>query len=129
MTSIPESHRDLLNEQVLTLGTISPGGGPQLSVVWFLAEGDTIKLSLNTRRQKVKNLQANPAASVIITGAANPYKYVEIRGDAEITPDDDYKFADEIGAKYGGADLRERDQPGDKRVVVTIRPAHVVTWG
>jgi PPOX class probable F420-dependent enzyme len=129
MTSIPESHRDLLNEQVLTLGTISPGGGPQLSVVWFLAEDDTIKMSLNTRRQKVKNLRANPAASVIITGAANPYKYLEIRGDVEITPDDDYKFADEIGAKYGGADLRERDQPGDTRVVMTIRPAHVVTWG
>jgi PPOX class probable F420-dependent enzyme len=129
MTSIPESHRGLLSEQVLTLGTISPSGGPQLSVVWFLAEGDTIKISLNTRRQKVKNMQANPAASVIITGADNPYKYVEIRGDAEITPDDDYKFADELGAKYGGADLRERDQPGDKRVVVTIRPAHVVTWG
>ena len=129
MTSIPESHRGLLSEQVLTLGTISPSGGPQLSVVWFLAEGDTIKISLSTRRQKVKNLQANPAASVIITGADNPYKYVEIRAEAEITPDDDYKFADELGAKYGGADLRERDQPGDKRVVVTIRPGHVVAWG
>jgi PPOX class probable F420-dependent enzyme len=128
MTSIPESHRDLLSEQVLTLGTISPGGGPQLSVVWFLAEGDTIKISLNTRRQKVKNLQANPACSVIITGNP-PYKYLEIRGEAEITPDDDYAFADTIGAKYGGADLRTRDEPGDKRVVVTIRPAHVVTWG
>jgi PPOX class probable F420-dependent enzyme len=128
MTSIPESHRDLLSEQVLTLGTISPGGGPQLSVVWFLAEGDTIKISLNTRRQKVKNLQANPACSVIITGNP-PYKYVEIRGEAEITPDDDYAFADTIGAKYGGADLRTRDEPGDQRVVVTIRPAHVVTWG
>jgi PPOX class probable F420-dependent enzyme len=128
MTSIPESHRDLLNEQVLTLGTISPSGGPQLSVVWFLAEGDTIKISLNTRRQKVKNLRANPAASVIITGNP-PYKYVEIRGEAEITPDPDYAFADKLGAKYGGADLRTRDQPGDTRVVVTIRPAHVVTWG
>jgi PPOX class probable F420-dependent enzyme len=128
MTSIPESHRDLLNEQVLTLGTISPNGRPQLSVVWFLAEGDTIKMSLNTRRQKVKNLEADPAASVIITGNP-PYKYVEIRGDAEIAPDPDYAFADELSAKYGGADLRTRDQPGDTRVVVTIRPAHVVTWG
>jgi PPOX class probable F420-dependent enzyme len=128
MTSIPQSHRDLLDEQVLTLGTISPGGPPQLSVVWFLAEGDTIKFSLNTRRQKVKNLRANPACSALIVGA-NPYKYVEIRGEAEITPDDDYAFADELGAKYGGADLRTRDEPGDKRVVVTIRPAHVVSWG
>jgi PPOX class probable F420-dependent enzyme len=127
MTSIPDSHRDLLSEQVLTLGTIGASGRPQLSNVWFLADGDTIKMSLNTTRQKVKNLQANPACSVIITGTP-PYRYLEIRGDAEITPDDDYEFADKIGAKYS-ADLRTRDQPGDKRVVVTIRPSRVITWG
>src|ERR1700756_871259 len=127
MTSIPDSHRDLLGEQVLTLGTIGSSGRPQLSNVWFLAEGDTIKMSLNTARQKVKNLQANPACSVIITGTP-PYRYLEIRGDAEITPDDDYEFADKVGAKYN-ADLRTRDQPGDKRVVVTIRPARVAAWG
>jgi PPOX class probable F420-dependent enzyme len=127
MTSIPDSHRDLLGEQVLTLGTLGSSGRPQLSNVWFLAEGDTIKMSLNTARQKVKNLQANPACSVIITGTP-PYRYLEIRGDAEITPDDDYEFADKVGAKYS-ADLRTRDQPGDQRVVVTIRPSRVVTWG
>jgi PPOX class probable F420-dependent enzyme len=127
MTSIPDSHRDLLNEQVLTLGTIGASGRPQLSNVWFLAEGDTIKMSLNTARQKVKNLQANPACSAIITGTP-PYRYLEVRGDAEITPDDDYEFADKVGAKYN-ADLRTRDQPGDSRVVVTIRPARIFAWG
>jgi PPOX class probable F420-dependent enzyme len=127
MIRIPSSHRDLLSEQVLALATIGPSGHPQLSNVWFLAEGDTIKMSLNTARQKVKNLQANPACSVIITGNP-PYRYLEIRGDAEITPDDDYEFADKVGAKYN-ANLRTRDQPGDTRVVVTIRPSHVVVWG
>jgi PPOX class probable F420-dependent enzyme len=127
MTSIPDSHRDLLQEQVLTLGTIGASGRPQLSNVWFLADGDTIKMSLNTARQKVKNLQANSACSVIITGTP-PYRYLEIRGDAEITPDDDYEFADKLGAKYN-ADLRTRDQPGDTRVVVAVRPSRVITWG
>jgi PPOX class probable F420-dependent enzyme len=127
MTSIPESHRDLLGEQFLTLGTIGATGRPQLSVVWFLAEGDTIKMSLNTTRQKVKNLIANPAASVLIAGTP-PYRYLEVRGEAEITPDDDYEFADKVGAKYN-ADLRNMDKPGEKRVVVTIRPTRVVTWG
>jgi PPOX class probable F420-dependent enzyme len=127
MTSIPDSHRDLLNGQFATLGTIGPSGRPQVSIVWFLAEGDTVKISLNTSRQKVKNLLANPAASVLIAGNP-PYRYVEIRGDAEVTPDDDYEFADKVGAKYG-ADLRSRDKPGERRVVVSIRPSHVVTWG
>ena len=59
---------------------------------------------------------------------ANPYRYVELRGDADIAPDDDYAFADKVGAKYS-ADLRENDKPGDTRVVVTVQPTRVHVWG
>ena len=125
MTGIPESHRDLLDSPVATLATIGPDGRPQLSEIWFLADSDTVALSLNTSRQKVKNLQRNPACTLFILDLAMPARYLEIRGDAEITPDDDYAFADRVGAKYGGADLRTRDKPGESRVVVTIRQARV----
>jgi PPOX class probable F420-dependent enzyme len=127
-TEIPESHRDLLGAQVGVLGTIGVSGRPQLSATWFLAAGDTVQISLNTARQKVKNLQADPKVSFLILDPGNPYRYIELRGDAEISPDDDYAFADQVGAKYGG-DLRDRDKPGETRVVVTIRPARVITWG
>jgi PPOX class probable F420-dependent enzyme len=110
------------------LGTIGASGRPQLSGVWFLTEDDTVKFSLNTARQKVKNLQADPKASVLIFDEQSPYRYLELRGDAEVTPDPDYTFADKVGAKYGGADLRERDNPGDTRVVVTIHPTRVFAW-
>jgi PPOX class probable F420-dependent enzyme len=125
---IPDSHKDLLGAQVGVLGTIGASGRPQLSATWFLAEDGTVKISLNTARQKVKNLRANPKASFLIIDPANPFKYVELRGEAEIAPDDDYAFADKVGAKYG-ADLRTMDKPGEVRVVVTIKPARVVTWG
>ena len=127
-TTIPDSHRDLLNGPVAVLGTIGASGRPQLSGTWFLADGDTVKISLNTARQKFKNLQVNPKCSVIIFDEKSPYRYVELRGDAEITPDDDYAFADKVGAKYG-ADLRTRDNPGESRVVITIHPKRVVAWG
>ena len=125
---IPDSHKDLLNAQIGVLGTIGTSGRPQLSATWFLADGETVKISLNTTRQKVKNLRAEPKVSFLIFDPANPYKYVELRGDAEITPDDDYAFADQVGAKYG-SDLRDRDQPGETRVVVAIKPTRVVAWG
>ena len=125
---IPDSHKDLLNAQIGVLGTIGVSGRPQLSATWFLADGETVKISLNTTRQKVKNLRAEPKVSFLIFDPANPYKYVELRGDAEITPDDDYAFADQVGAKYG-SDLRDRDEPGETRVVVAIKPARVVAWG
>ena len=128
MTTIPDSHRDLLNAQVAVLGTIGASGRPQLSGVWFLTEDDTVKFSLNTARQKVKNLQADPTVSVLLFDEQSPYRYQELRGDAEVTPDPDYTFANKVGAKYGGADLRERDNPGDTRVVVTIHPTRVFAW-
>jgi PPOX class probable F420-dependent enzyme len=128
MPPIPASHRDLLDGQFATLGTVGPDGRPQLTEVWFLADGETVALSLNTSRQKTKNLLANPAASLFLLDLANAYRYVELRGDAEISADDDYSFADQLGAKYH-ANLRDRDQPGDSRVKVVIRPVRVHVWG
>ena len=96
-----------------------------MSAVWFLAEDGVVKVSLNTARQKVKNLAANPAVTVFILDPANPAQYLEIRGDATLEPDADYAFADRLGAKYGGADLRAMDGPDGRRVVVTVNPVRV----
>jgi PPOX class probable F420-dependent enzyme len=126
---IPESHKGLLDAQIAVLGTVGASGRPQLSAVWFLADGDTVKISLSNSRQKTKNLLADPHVSVLIFDPESSYRYLELRGDAEVTEDDNYAFADKVGAKYGGADLRERDQPGDVRMVVTIKPTRVVAWG
>ena len=124
MPAIPASHRDLLDGQFATLGTVGPDGRPHLSEVWFLADGDTVAVSLNDSRQKTKNLMANPAVNLFLLDLAVPYRYLELRGDAEVVADDDYAFADQVGAKYH-ADLRQHDQPGQSRVKVTIRPAQV----
>jgi PPOX class probable F420-dependent enzyme len=122
--AIPQSHRDLLDGQFATLATVGPDGRPQLSEVWFLADGDTISISLNSTRVKAKNLLANPAVNVFLLDTANPYRYLEVRGDAEVMPDDDYAFADKVGAKYQ-SDVREHDQPGESRLVVTVHPVRV----
>ena len=128
MAEIPDSHRGLLDAQVATLATIGGEERPQLSEVWFLAEGDNIRISLNTSRQKVINLRHRPGCSVLILDLANPYRYLEIRGDAEIEPDADYAFADKLGAKYQ-SDLRAMDRPGESRVIVTVRPTRIRAWG
>jgi PPOX class probable F420-dependent enzyme len=124
MTEIPVSHRDLLQSEVATLATIGPDGRPQLTEVWFLEEEGSVAISLNTSRQKTKNLNRRPECSLLIVDLAVPQRYLEIRGDAEIRPDDDYVFADLVGRKYG-ADLRAHDGPGDRRVIVHIRPHRV----
>lgn len=126
MPTVPDSHRDLLDAELATLATIGPDGRPQLSAVWFLAEGDTVRTSLNVERQKTKNLRANPACTFFILDPANPMRYLEIRGDATLEPDDDYAFADKQCEKYGSRiDLRQIDGPGGRRVAVTLHPVRI----
>ena len=129
MITFPESHRDLLKADVAMLATIGQDGYPQVTALWFLFDDDTLKLSLNTTRQKVKNLQAHPECSFFILDTANPYRTLEVRARAEIAPDLDYAFAKKLGAKYGGADLSANDRPGETRVVVSLQPIKVNSWG
>jgi PPOX class probable F420-dependent enzyme len=92
--------------------------------LWFLHDDGEIKLSLNTARLKTRNLQRDPKCSVLLLDLENPYRYLEVRGNAQVEPDDDYKFADKLGAKYK-ADVKVHDGPGESRVVVTIEPVNV----
>jgi PPOX class probable F420-dependent enzyme len=124
VTEIPDSHRDLLDAQVATFATVDEGGFPQLTEVWFLWEDDSMKLSFNTGRAKTSNLRERPQCSLLIVDLANPYRYLELRGSARVEDDDEYAFADRLGAKYD-ADLRVHDQPGQSRIVVTIDPIRV----
>ena len=66
----------------------------------------------------------NAAAALFILDRQNPYRYLEVRGDVTIEPDDDYIFADRVGAKYR-ANVREHDPPGDRRVKVEIHPVRI----
>jgi PPOX class probable F420-dependent enzyme len=125
MTDFPASHRDLLDAQVATLATIGSDGYPQLTEVWFLHEDGELKISLNSTRLKTKNLQTRPQCALMLLDLGNPYRYLVVRGQARLEPDDDYSFAQKVGAKYGGADLREHDGPGETRVIVTLVPDHV----
>jgi len=130
MPTVPASHQDLLAANVAILTTIGKDGYPQVTALWFLADEDgLVKLSLNTSRQKTKNLLANPQCTFFVIDQVNLFHTLEIRARAEITPDPDYVFADKLGAKYGGANLRTMDRPGESRVIVTLQPVKINTNG
>ncbi len=124
MTTFPASHRDLLDGQVASLATIGGNGYPQVTEIWFLHDDGELKLSLNSSRRKTRNLGERPQCSLMLLDLENPYRYLEVRGNAHVVPDDDYSFARKLGAKYN-ADLSEHDGPGEHRVVVTIEPVNV----
>lgn len=123
MITIPDSHNDLLESPVATFATIGRDGRPQLTEVWFLYEDGSVALSLNSSRQKTKNLMARPQCSLLILDLTVPQRYLEIRGDAEVTLDDG-SFVQKVGKKYD-VDMSGWDGPDDHRVVVRIIPHRV----
>jgi PPOX class probable F420-dependent enzyme len=127
MTEFPASHRDLLEAQSFgALATIAPSGYPQVTAVSFFFDEDEqeVKLSLNETRKKVRNLQKDSRCNLFLLDLANPLRYLEIRADAELAPDEGKAFAAKAGAKYG-QDFTQHDQPGEERFVVTLRPVAV----
>lgn len=125
MNAYPESHKDLLATDVAVLATRGKNGYPQVTALWFLLDDDgMLKLSLNTSRQKTKNLQARPECTLFILDRKNPQRTLEVRARAELTPDKDYAFADKLGKKYG-ANLRNMDRPGESRVLVVLHPIKI----
>ncbi len=87
MVTIPESHADLLAADVAMLATDGPDGYPQVTALWFLLDDDGIvKMSLNTSRQKMKNLMEHPECTFFVLDRANPYRTLEIRANAVVTP-------------------------------------------
>ena len=127
--TIPASHRDILDKnQVVALATKGPNGEPQVTALWFLAENDIIRMSINTKRQKAKNLQRDPSCSAFFMDPDNPYRTLEIRGQVDIAPDPDYAFADKVGARYG-ASLKDMDSEDEIRMIFTLKPDNVITYG
>ena len=125
----PESFRELLESPgVAVISTVEPDGTPHTSCVWYLLDDDgKMKVSLNSARRKTQNLLRSPKVSMLFVDPANPYRYLELRGTADLAVDADRSFRDRVGVKYD-QDVSALDQPGDTRYIVTIEPRRVREW-
>ncbi len=128
---IPDNYKDILDKAGFAhVATLGPGGRPHSSPVWYLWDGQHLRFSLTTGRQKYRNLKRNPVLTLSILDPANPYRYLEIRGTvASIEDDPDNAFINALAKKYLGQDRYPWPQPGDHRVVVTLRPEHTTQMG
>ena len=89
-----------------------PTAIPQLSEVWFLAEGDTIRLSLNTSRQKTKNIVRAPGLHPL---HPRPGQRPSATSNCAPTPSSSPTTSTASPTGSGpntASDLRLHDQPG-----------------
>lgn len=136
-TTIPETHRDLLEKPICaTLSTIMPDGQPQLTVVWFKFDGSTINVGTLGGSRKEKNMRARPSVALAIIDPSNPYRYIEVRGQVEeITEEGAMEHLDAVTMayigqpKFYGTVVPAELEGKETRVVCKIRPTRVSTYG
>ena len=130
--SIPASHHDLLERPICAvLATMLPSGFPQASVVWCGFDGANVLVSTTAERTKTRNMEARPMAAILIADPDDGNRFLEVRGEAEITQDGALEWADRLAAAhtdhsrfYGGVVPAEQ-QHDETRVLCKIRPTRV----
>jgi PPOX class probable F420-dependent enzyme len=129
-TEIPESHRGMIEAHITAvLTTVGADGTPQSTAIWYLAEDDVVRTSLLETRQKVRNLRRNPTCTLFLIDPANPFKTLEVRGEAELELDIDRVFTHKIIRAYGMDPETFPDELTVDRYVFTLRPSHIVAFG
>jgi PPOX class probable F420-dependent enzyme len=125
-SELPASHADLLERPLFGhLATVAPDGSPHSSTMWFVWDGEVLRFTHTTTRQKFKNLQQEPRVALSVHDPEDPYRSLEVRGTVESTvPDDEVaSFYKSLQIRYG-QDYEITDAA--KRVILTVRPTTFV---
>lgn len=125
---IPSELRSLLVEpNPGFLGTIRPDDTVQVNPMWYEFDGEHIRFTHTTKRQKYRNLQHNPSMSLTVVRADDFYRFLEVRGRlVDIVPDPEGAFYVRLGQRYGDADTQP---PADRahRVILVMSVERAIT--
>lgn len=123
----------LLQEpQLAHFVTIMDDGSPQVTPVWVDVDEDGSHVLINTgeNRVKTKNLEQDTRVALSVVDAKNPFRYTVVRGTVvEQRHEGADAHIDKMAKKYLGQDTYPFRQPGDTRVLLRIKPHHVVEQG
>jgi PPOX class probable F420-dependent enzyme len=104
MTFIPESHKDLLEDEAAALAylaTLMADGTPQLTPLWFNSDGQYILINSARGRIKDKNMRTRSAVAVVIQDPKIDTRYIQVRGRVvEITEEGALEHIDQLSLKY-----------------------------
>lgn len=130
----------LEEEKVAVVTTFGPRGWPHSMPLWYLVEDGRIRSWTFRKSQKVKNLERDPRATVLVEAGYD--QYPELRGvmyEAETVihdePETVVDFATKIAARYAPEGLEPTPEmietfkgQAAKRVVLEFVPQHTVSW-
>ena len=127
MTALPEQAKKLLDAaNFVVVATSNTDGSPQTSVMWATYEGDELLLSTVQGRKKETNWLKDPRVSVLILDRKDPYSYVEVRGAVSMSTEGGPELIQRLSQTYTGQAYAGDEGTDHVRVVVRVRPSHVV---
>lgn len=126
MVAVPEGYEHLLDRPLYGhLATARPDGSPQVTPMWFAWDGEVLRFTHTTKRQKYRNVTGHPQVALSIVDPDNPYRYLEVRGNVErIEPDPAGDFYMHLNDRYSGPSTEPPPDHPD-RVVFVVRPTAV----
>jgi PPOX class probable F420-dependent enzyme len=113
-----------------TVVTLRDDGSPHSTPVWIDTDGENVIFNTAIGRAKERHLRKDPRAAVTVMPADDPQSgYVSVTGTAEITEEGANDHIDKLAKKYIDHDKYPYLQPGERRVVVTVKPDRVDSMG
>ncbi len=99
--AIPDSHLDLLLRPIhAVLTTLMPDGQPQSCLMWCDFDGQCARINTTAQRQKGKNMLADPRVTLLLIDPDDTSRYMEIRGDVELTAEGAIEHLDALTRRY-----------------------------
>jgi PPOX class probable F420-dependent enzyme len=113
-----------------TVVTLRKDGSPHSTPVWIDTDGESVIFNTAIGRAKERHLRRDPRAAVTVMPADDPQSgYVSVTGTAEISEEGANDHIDKLAKKYLGQDKYPYLQPGERRVIVTVKPDKVDSMG
>jgi PPOX class probable F420-dependent enzyme len=115
------------------LATLMKDGSPQVTATWVdIDKNNNYTILVNTAEGRVKhrNISRDPRVAVSIIDSSNPYHMVSVRGKVieQIKGKDAEEHIDKMAKKYLDKEKYPRRRPGEERLLLRIKPQHVVYW-
>lgn len=129
--TLPEKAAKLLQgRNWASLVDLRPDGSPHVTPVWVDYDGEHVLVNSAYGRRKVRNIQRDPRVALDVLPAEDQQAgYVSVSGTAELVDEGADEHIDKLAKKYLGVDAYPFRSPGEKRVIIRIRPERVDVHG
>ena len=107
------------------IASLMKDGSPQVTPTWV--DIDNILVNTAVGRLKHKNISRDGRVALAVADHDNPYNMVTIRGKVveQITGQEAEEHIDKLAEKYLGKDKYPLRAPGERRVLLKIKPEKV----